>query len=62
LAELKAIMVQWAEDKCIEQFLSEAEKDVASLDERQKVNIMERQTLRYTVQSLVIIFNIFVER
>lgn len=55
-------MVQWAEDKCIEQFLSEAEKDVASLDERQKVNIMERQTLRYTVQSLVIIFNIFVER
>ncbi|ECE6302420.1 hypothetical protein DO967_00480 [Salmonella enterica subsp. salamae] len=45
LAELKAIMVQWAEDKRIEQFLSEAEKDVASLDEQQKVNIMERLQL-----------------
>lgn len=45
LAELNGIMVQWAEDKRIEQFLSEAEKDVASLDEQQKVNIMERLQL-----------------
>lgn len=45
LAELKAIMVQWAEDKRIEQFLSEAEKDVASLDAQQKVQSMERLQL-----------------
>ncbi|EAB4413813.1 hypothetical protein G3755_002187 [Salmonella enterica] len=45
LAELKAIMVKWAEDKRIEQFLSEAEKDVASLDAQQKVQIMERLQL-----------------
>lgn len=45
LAELKAIMVQWAEDKRIEQFFREVEKDVASLDEQQKVQIMERLQL-----------------
>ncbi|MCN0085777.1 hypothetical protein M5F77_11985 [Salmonella enterica] len=45
LAKLNGIMVQWAEDKRIEQFRSEAEKDVASLDEQQKVNIMERLQL-----------------
>ncbi|EHQ5158468.1 hypothetical protein KQY37_001301 [Salmonella enterica] len=45
LEELKAIMVQWAEDKRIEQFFREAEKDVASLDEQQKVQIMERLQL-----------------
>lgn len=45
LAELKAIMVQWAEDKRIEQFFLEAEKDVVSLDEQQKVQIMERLQL-----------------
>ncbi|HCM1915577.1 TPA: hypothetical protein N3A33_001464 [Salmonella enterica subsp. salamae serovar 28:r:e,n,z15] len=45
LTELNAIMVQWAEDKRIEQFFREAEKDVASLDEQQKVQIMERLQL-----------------
>ncbi|WP_288878541.1 hypothetical protein [uncultured Citrobacter sp.] len=45
LAELKAIMAQWAEDKRIEQLFLEAEKDVASLDEQQKVQIMERLQL-----------------
>lgn len=45
LTELKSIMVQWAEDKRIEQFLYEAEKDVASLDEQQKAQIMERLQL-----------------
>ncbi|ECC2947643.1 hypothetical protein PJ81_08835 [Salmonella enterica subsp. enterica] len=45
LAELKAIMVQWAEDKRIEQFFREAEQDVADLDELQKKQIMERLQL-----------------
>lgn len=45
LAELKDIMVQWAEDKRIEQFFREAEQDAASLDEQQKVQIMERLQL-----------------
>ncbi|EDV9437137.1 hypothetical protein YY29_004292 [Salmonella enterica subsp. enterica] len=42
LAELKAIMVQWAEDKRIEQFFYEAEFDVSKLGEQQRVQIMER--------------------
>ncbi|MES0348149.1 hypothetical protein KDV22_21465 [Citrobacter koseri] len=45
LAELKAIMVQWAEDKRIEQFFREVEQDVAGLDELQKKLIMERLQL-----------------
>ncbi|EBK3990081.1 hypothetical protein DK996_24120 [Salmonella enterica] len=45
LAELKAIMAQWAEDKRMEQFFREAEVDVASLDESQKVQVMERLQL-----------------
>ncbi|EAP9194284.1 hypothetical protein E8A45_19695 [Salmonella enterica] len=45
LEELKAIMVQWAEDKRIEQFFREAERDVAGLDELQKIQIMERLQL-----------------
>lgn len=45
LAELEAIMVQWAEDKRIEQFFREVEKDVASFNEQQKVQIMERLQL-----------------
>ncbi|AKW17323.1 hypothetical protein SEESL791_019905 [Salmonella enterica subsp. enterica serovar Sloterdijk str. ATCC 15791] len=42
LAELKAIMVQWAEDKRIEQFFREAELGTVMLDEKQKTLIMER--------------------
>ncbi|ECF6041126.1 hypothetical protein FNI93_01420 [Salmonella enterica subsp. salamae] len=45
LAELNGIMIQWAEDKRIEQFLRDVEKDVASIDEQQKVQIMERLQL-----------------
>ncbi|EAB5739957.1 hypothetical protein D5O23_16990 [Salmonella enterica subsp. enterica] len=45
LAELKAIMVQWAEDKRIEQFFHEAERDVAMLDGQKKALIMERLQL-----------------
>ncbi|HFW4799521.1 hypothetical protein PGN93_18810 [Klebsiella aerogenes] len=45
LAELKSIMVQWAEDKRIEQFFREVELDVASLDELQKIQIMKRLQL-----------------
>lgn len=45
LAELKAIMVQWAEDKRIEQFFREVELDMAGLDELQKIQIMERLQL-----------------
>ncbi|EIG1054369.1 hypothetical protein LF590_003002 [Salmonella enterica subsp. enterica serovar Napoli] len=44
-AELKSIMVQWAEDKRLEQFFREAEQDAASLDEQQKVQVMERLQL-----------------
>ncbi|UCQ54676.1 hypothetical protein DCF75_01995 [Edwardsiella tarda] len=43
--ELKSIMAQWAEDKCIEQFFREAERDVAGLDEQKKVLVMERLQL-----------------
>lgn len=43
--ELKSIMVQWAEDKRMEQFFCEAELDAADLDEQQKVQIMERLQL-----------------
>ncbi|EGE4743832.1 hypothetical protein RMP99_002403 [Salmonella enterica] len=42
LTELKSIMVQWAEDKRIEQFFYEAEFDVSKLGEQQRVQIMER--------------------
>ncbi|PEH70857.1 hypothetical protein [Edwardsiella tarda] len=42
LAELKAIMLQWAEDKRIEQFFREAELGTVMLDEKQKTLIMER--------------------
>lgn len=45
LAELKAIMVQWAEDKRIEQFFCEAELDVAMLDGQKKALVMERLQL-----------------
>ncbi|MDY3572483.1 hypothetical protein RCJ88_22240, partial [Enterobacter hormaechei] len=44
-AELKSIMAQWAEDKRLEQFFREAEQDAASLDEQQKVQVMERLQL-----------------
>lgn len=44
-AELKSIMVQWAEDKRLEQFFREAELDAASLDEQQKIQVMERLQL-----------------
>ncbi|MCY0458453.1 hypothetical protein OVV71_26120, partial [Klebsiella pneumoniae] len=43
--ELKSIMVQWAEDKRMEQFFREAESDAVMLDERQKVQVMERLLL-----------------
>lgn len=45
LAELETIMVQWAEDKRIEQFFHEAELRATMLDEQQKVLIMERLQL-----------------
>ncbi|EAA6245576.1 hypothetical protein XX58_000752 [Salmonella enterica subsp. salamae] len=45
LAELNGIMIQWAEDKRIEQFLRDVEKDVVSIDEQQKAQIMERLQL-----------------
>lgn len=47
LAELNGIMIQWAEDKRIEQFLRDVEKDVASIDEQQKAQIMERLQLAH---------------
>ncbi|WP_413498511.1 hypothetical protein [Buttiauxella gaviniae] len=43
--ELKSIMVQWAEDKRLEQFFREAEQDAARPDEQQKVQVMERLQL-----------------
>ncbi|MFJ5315717.1 hypothetical protein [Pectobacterium versatile] len=43
--ELKSIMVRWAEDKQMEQFLREAESDAAMLDEQQKAQVMERLQL-----------------
>ncbi|EJN2869360.1 TPA: hypothetical protein ACU22X_002930 [Salmonella enterica] len=43
--ELKSIMAQWAEDKRMEQFFREAESDAVMLDERQKVQVMERLQL-----------------
>nr|EEE1920046.1 hypothetical protein [Salmonella enterica subsp. diarizonae] len=45
LAELKAIMLLWAEDKRIEQFFREAELDVAMLDGQKKALVMERLQL-----------------
>jgi len=45
LEELKTIMVQWAEDKRIEQFFREAELDVAMLDGQKKALVMERLQL-----------------
>lgn len=41
VAELKAIMAQWAEDKSIEQFFHEAESDSSLLEEKQKGPVME---------------------
>ena len=38
-------MVQWAEDKRIEQFFREAELDVAMLDGQKKALVMERLQL-----------------
>ncbi|HEY4437208.1 MAG TPA: hypothetical protein VGN40_13720 [Lelliottia sp.] len=43
--ELNAIMAQWAEDKRMEQFFREAEQDAASLDEPQKIQVIERLQL-----------------
>ncbi len=45
LAELKAIMVQWAEDKRIEQFLHEAELGADMLDGQKRVKVMQRLQL-----------------
>lgn len=45
LAELKAIMVQWSEDKRIEQFFREVDLDAARLDEPQQIQIMRRLQL-----------------
>ncbi|EHL84069.1 hypothetical protein [Citrobacter portucalensis] len=45
LAELISIMVQWAEDKRIEQFFREAEADVSMLEEKQKGQATERLSL-----------------
>lgn len=45
LAELKSIMVQWAEDKRIEQFFREAELDASLLGEKQKEQVMKRLQL-----------------
>ncbi|ESC17537.1 hypothetical protein SEEM841_10119 [Salmonella enterica subsp. enterica serovar Senftenberg str. 423984-1] len=45
LAELEVIMVQWAEDKRIEQFFREAELDAVDFDEQQRLKIMERLQL-----------------
>ncbi len=38
-------MVQWAEDKRIEQFFREAESDVSMLEEKQKGQAIERLSL-----------------
>ena len=38
-------MVQWAEDKRIEQFFREAASDAAMLGEQQKIQVMERLQL-----------------
>lgn len=45
LAELKSIMAQWAEDKRLEQFFHEAEKETEMLDEQQKMLVTERLQL-----------------
>ncbi|EFV2049880.1 hypothetical protein HRI66_003829 [Salmonella enterica] len=45
LTELKSIMVQWAEDKRIEQFFHEATLDAAMLGEQQKIQVMDRLQL-----------------
>lgn len=51
LAELKAIMVQWAEDKRIEQFLCEVEQGAEKLDEQKKIEAMERLQLARQLMS-----------
>ncbi|UAN63374.1 hypothetical protein [Serratia sp. JSRIV006] len=43
--ELKSIMAQWTEDKRLEQFFHQAESDALTLDEQQKVEVMERLQL-----------------
>lgn len=45
LAELKAIMVQWAEDKRIKQFLREAEIDADIFDDPKRILVIERLQL-----------------
>ncbi|MFS9381112.1 hypothetical protein QNN88_10495 [Citrobacter sp. ANG330] len=45
LTELKAIMVQWEEDKRIEQFFREAELYAAGLEDQQKIQMVERLQL-----------------
>ncbi|HHR5552477.1 hypothetical protein [Klebsiella aerogenes] len=45
VAELKAIMAQWAEDKRIEQFFREAESDVSLVEGKHKGQVMERLQL-----------------
>lgn len=45
LAELKAIMVQWAEDKRIEQFFREAEIDADTFDKPKRMLVIERLQL-----------------
>ncbi|HCI6425193.1 TPA: hypothetical protein NPP08_004862 [Klebsiella quasipneumoniae subsp. similipneumoniae] len=45
VAELKAIMAQWAEDKRIEQFFLEAESDASLLGEQLKIQIINRLQL-----------------
>lgn len=51
LAELKAIMVQWAEDKRIEQFLCEVEQGAEKLEEQKKIEAMERLQLARQLMS-----------
>ncbi|EPO5341456.1 hypothetical protein ACUB1R_001589 [Klebsiella oxytoca] len=45
LAELKAIMVQWTEDKRIEQFFREAEIDADTFDDPKRILVIERLQL-----------------
>ncbi|ECK7392445.1 hypothetical protein FRN05_22715 [Salmonella enterica subsp. enterica] len=45
LAELKAIMVQWAEDKRIEQFFREVELDADMVDGQKRGQVMKRLQL-----------------
>ncbi|MCT8349718.1 hypothetical protein LGZ99_21575 [Photorhabdus temperata] len=44
-AELQSIMVQWGEDKRVEQFFSEVEADALKLDQGQREQVLERLRL-----------------